>query len=462
MPTISCQPRTNASRRLAWVLLGALGLAVATLDAQAPAQSTAPAPAPAAPVPSAPEFPYARPAFVPRNANGMYAVGDTVAWTASLPADVAAAPGGYTYKIKKNNQDVLENGVLDFRAGRATIDVVASEPMMVYVEVTAPGYEPGGIAKLGAAVAPSRLQPSVPRPADFDAWWDVKLAALARVPIDPVLTPMESPDPNVELFAVALRSLGSTARGYLAKPKGAGPFPGLVILQWAGVYKLTPKSALDRAAEGWLVLNVSSHDMPLDHESDPGVPRRYGDAGHLDRETSYFLNMYLRDVRAVDYVASRPDWNGKTLALMGTSMGGQQSLVTAGLHPKITAVLVNEPAGADANGDLHGRRIGYPNWDSENPKVMETARYFDVVNFASRIKAPAIVTVGFIDTITPPVGILIAFNQIPGPKELIPMIESDHNNRTPEKQGAWEARWREVLGTLVKGGTLVPVPLAMP
>jgi cephalosporin-C deacetylase-like acetyl esterase len=93
---------------------------------------------------------------------------------------------------------------------------------------------------------------------------------------------------------------------------------------------------------------------------------------------------------------------------------------------------------------------------------METARYFDVVNFAPRITAPAIVTVGFIDTITPPVGILIAFNQIAGPKELIPMIESDHNNRTPEKQGDWERRWREVLGALVKGGSLSPAATAMP
>jgi hypothetical protein len=28
------------------------------------------------------------------------------------------------------------------------------------------------------------------------------------------------------------------------------------------------------------------------------------------------------------------------------------------------------------------------------------------------------------------------------------MIESDHNNRTPEKQQAWESRWREPLRTL--------------
>ena len=82
--------------------------------------------------------------------------------------------------------------------------------------------------------------------------------------------------------------------------------------------------------------------------------------------------MYLRDSRAIDYIASRPDWDGKTIVVIGTSMGGQQSLVTAGLNPKITAVIVNEPAGADSNGDLHGRKAGYPNWSSDDPAVMQT------------------------------------------------------------------------------------------
>lgn len=448
------QSTTMTTRSCHW-LRGALAatLGVACLTAPLHAQSaTAAAPASA----------LVKPTFTPRIASGVYALGDTVAWTASLPDGATPAAGGYVYKVRKNNLEILETGVLDFSKGPAAIDVVVREPMMVYVEVTVPGYEAGAVAKLGAAVAPSKLLPSVPRPADFDAFWDGQLAALAKVPIEPVVTPVASPDPSVELFSVALRSVGSTARAWLAKPKKPGPYPALVILQWAGVYKLTSKTAVDRAAEGWLVLNVSSHDMPLDQDADPAVPRRYGDAGALERETSYFLNMYLRDVRGVDYVASRPDWDGRTLALMGTSMGGQQSLVTAGLHRKVTAVLVNEPAGADASGDLYGRKAGYPNWDAEIPRVMVTARYFDVVNFAPRIAAPALVTLGFIDTITPPVGIWTAFNQIRAPKELIPMIESDHNNRTPEKQGDWEARWRAVLDTLVKGGSFVPVATTTP
>src|SRR5262249_7620332 len=144
------------------------------------------------------------------------------------------------------------------------------------------------------------------------------------------------------------------------------------------------------AAQGWLVFNVNSHDaLPTDAN---GAPRNYQAVGNTDRESSYFLNMYLRDTRAIDYITTRPDWDGKTIVVMGTSMGGQQSLVTAGLNPeRITALIVNEPSGADSNGSLHGRQAGYPYWQPDDPKVMQTALYFDTVNFAPRIKAASVV-----------------------------------------------------------------------
>ena len=108
------------------------------------------------------------------------------------------------------------------------------------------------------------------------------------------------------------------------------------------------------------MINVDSHDK-LPSDPSGNIPRGYQAVGNTDREKSYFLNMYLRDSRALDYLLTRPDWDGKTIVLTGGSMGGQQSLVLAGLRPeKITAVLVCVPAGADTNGDLHGRKAGYP------------------------------------------------------------------------------------------------------
>ena len=178
---------------------------------------------------------------------------------------------------------------------------------------------------------------------------------------------------------------------------------------------------------------------------------------NTDREKSYFLDMYLRDSRALDYLMTRPDWDGKTIVLTGGSMGGQQSLALAGLRPEpISAVLVCVPAGADTNGDLHGRKAGYPNWPSDNPDIMKTALFFDPVNFASHIKAPVMAGMGFIDTTAPPAGIWTALNQIPGPKEPLPMIQSEHDNMTPREGSACPARTSEILDQMVKGVPFTP------
>jgi cephalosporin-C deacetylase len=265
--------------------------------------------------------------------------------------------------------------------------------------------------------------------------------------------------PGVELNMFELDALGSKTHGYVAKPARDGKFPALIQLQYAGVYALNPHAAAGRAAEGWLMINVDSHDK-LPSDPSGNVPRAYQAVGNTDRERSYFLNMYLRDSRALDYLLTRADWDGKTIVLTGGSMGGQQSLALAGLRPeKISAVLVCVPAGADSNGDLHGRKAGYPNWPSDNADVMKTALYFDTVNFASRIKAPVMAGMGFIDTISPPAGVWTALNQLHGPVEPVPLIESEHDNLTPDKGRACPARTNEILGQIVRGEPFTPNPL---
>jgi cephalosporin-C deacetylase len=402
--------------------------------------------------------------FTPYHANGIYEVGESVGWTVT-PGPVTPT---YSYKwtARRNNAVVVKEGKLDLSSGKDTIELEGDRPEMIYVAVE-PYGEPNsyiggntgrnnGLYALGAAVSPSKIAISTPKPADFDSFWGEKLALQAKIPIHPALTTVPTDVPDVEMNLFELDALGSKAHGYVAKPAREGKFPAVIQLQYAGVYALNARAVAQRAAEGWLVLNVDSHDKP---PSDPAgnIPRNYATVGNTDREKSYFLNMYLRDSRVLDYLLTRPDWDGRTLVLMGGSMGGQQSLVLAGLRPeKVSAVLVCVPAGADTNGDLHGRKAGYPNWPSDNPDVMKTALYFDTVNFASRIKAPVLAGMGFIDTISPPAGVWTVLNQIPGSKEPLPMIESEHDNLTPQKGRACPARSREILDTLVKGGAFQP------
>jgi cephalosporin-C deacetylase-like acetyl esterase len=255
---------------------------------------------------------------------------------------------------------------------------------------------------------------------------------------------LEPPSPILELHEVTLASVASHAHGYLARPARPGRFPALVLFEHAGLHPLLRETALERAAEGWLAFNVSAHDAAPDAVAD--VPAAYESVGSTSRDTSYFLEMYLRAARAIDYIVSRDDWDGRTIVVMGTSMGGQQALAAAALNRRVSMVLVNEPSGADSNGPLHGRQAGYPNWSTDNPLIMRAALYFDIVNLAPRITAPTVVAIGFVDQTAPPAGIWAAFNQIVASKEVIAMTESDHD--TPEKQEAWTARSSDLLSAI--------------
>lgn len=445
--------------------------------------------------------------FTPHHSTAIYKVGETVGWT--VTAGPVTPTYAYKYTIRRNNNVVLKEGRLDLSSGKDTIEIVGDQPEMIYVAIepyavlpsaapaagTAPqapaalaasapaanaaaapvtGATPGmaaarsppytggntgrnnGLYAVGAAVAPLQIGLDTPRPADFDAFWNAKLAEQAKIPINPVLIPAESDVSGVKLGIFTLDALGSKAHGYVAKPAKAGKFPALIQLQYAGVYALNPRMDEQHAASGWLVINVDSHDKQPNDPSG-GIPRAYQAVGNTDREKSYFLDMYLRDSRALDYLMTRPDWDGRTIVLTGGSMGGQQSLALAGLRPEpISAVLVCVPAGADTNGDLHGRKAGYPNWPSDNPDIMKTALYFDPVNFASHIKAPVMAGIGFIDTTAPPAGIWTALNQIPGPKEPLPMIQSEHDNMTPREGHACPARTSEILDQMVNGIPFTP------
>ena len=418
--------------------------------------------------------------FTPFHANGLYKAGERYGWTVRAPMGMSTQdPLSYDYTVRENNQTEIASGTIDLSSGSATISGAIDHPAMVYVRLTpnragmvtlpappaaapAPGGGPAGpspadLDKLtvGAAIDPTNFKPSIPRPADFDAFWAGKLADLAKVPVNPQLTPLTPPKPNIDFYKVQLDSAGSHVQGYLAAPKSGGKHPAILLYQYAGVYALDPRTAADRAAEGWLAFNVDSHDQ--DPASPDGAPRNYAMVSADNRDTSYFLGMYLRDTRAIDYIRSRSDWDGKTIVVMGTSMGGQQSFATAGLNPQyVTAMVVNVPAGFDVNGEKAGRRTGYPGWPSDNAAIMQAGQYFDPVNFASRIRAKSVVAFGLIDTTSPPAGVFTAFNQIPAAKEAIPMVESDHNHLTPQKQEAYLQRQQEVLAAILKNGTFTP------
>ena len=410
--------------------------------------------------------------LTPIKPGSVYQVGEKAGWevTAATPP---AAPLNYT--LKKNGLTVYQQGTIDLSSGKANIETSLDEPGSILLEIktTAPAGPrgrggPGGNRTLaGALVSPHLLQPTAPKPDGFDAFWTGQIKRLHALPENPQIAPADGGKAGVDYFSVRLDNINDThIYGQLAKPGKEGKFPALMILQWAGgPYPLQKSWVVDRAAEGWLAFNIEPHDLPGDQPAGyytalPAEIKNFQSIGQDDQEKSYFLRMYLSAYRALDYLSGRPDWDGQTLVVMGTSMGGQQSIVMAGIYPKVTALIVMVPSSCDVTGPQHGRAAGFPDWARDaaakmNDKILETGRYFDPVNFAANIKVPALVAMGFFDETSPPTGVWTAMNQMKGPVEAVPMINSGHQE-TNGSQQPYKTRSAEWLNILVKGGALQP------
>jgi cephalosporin-C deacetylase-like acetyl esterase/lysophospholipase L1-like esterase len=384
----------------------------------------------------------------------IYEPGQKVGW--KIEATENGSP--LTYHLRKNNFATLAEGELDLADGDANVEVTVDEPAMVFLEIKSQGEEkPIDIA--GAAVAPTELRPSVAAPQDFISFWAEKLLDLQAVPANPVLKPGDSGNPDVEYGLITMDHVnGGHIHGQYAKPKKPGKKPALVIFQWASPpYPLMKEWVVGHAAQGWLTVNIMPHDvLPAEPQSYydalPDEIKKYESIGNTDRDKSHFLRMYQAAYRAVDYLANHPEWDGKTLVCMGTSMGGQQSLAAAGLHPKVSHVIANVPAGCDTNGPLHGRQASYPNFPVSDPDIAKTALYFDIVNFAPHIRATTLIGMGFVDEVSAPAGVWTAFNLIPGPKQIVPLTDMPHNHQaTPAQLAPYEREAQRWLTALAKG-----------
>ena len=394
----------------------------------------------------------------------VYALREPIRWRVELKDAPTSTPDSLHYTLKKGGYTVVREGRLALTNNVAVLEAALDEPNTLLAEFDAelPAKKLRKLA--GAAVAPERIARSMPRPADFDAFWNAQVASLKAVSMNPVLEPAESGQPSVEYFKLRMDNIrGSHIYGQLARPQREGRFPALLIVQWAGVYGLPKANVVSQAEKGWLTLNIMAHDLPFDQpeafykQASETTLKDYPAIGNTNRDQSYFLRMYLSCYRAADYLAQRPDWDGKTLAVTGTSQGGLQALMLAGFHPGITALMAHVPAGCDRTGPVMGRAAGWPGWygnGERGDQIAEVSRYYDVINFASRVKCPALVSVGMIDVTCPPSGVFAVCNELQGPKEVLVLPTSGHQDEHGS-QASYYAR-SEVWNKALREGKPVP------
>ncbi len=397
---------------------------------------------------------------------GVFEVGDTVRW--DIAFEKGASLDSLTYSLKKGGLTIVSEGPLPKKGNKAKLEHTFESPGALLLELQWKS-DNGETQKMvdGAIANPEDIVLSSERPDDFDIFWNGQIERLKTIPKATQLQTIQLPEsPDIEYYHTQMKNIDrSHIRGQLAKPANGEKLPALLIVQWAGVYPLQPEWVIDKAKQGWLVLNINPHDLPIDRELNfytsqkEGFLKNYPSINNEDREQSYFLRMYLSCYRAAQYLTERPDWDRETLVVMGASQGGLQSLVTAGLHPKITAALALVPAGFDTMGPTVGRKDGWPHWytntENKNPeKVHLTSKYFDVANFVPRIECPVLVGVGLLDQTCPPEGIYAGINQLKTHKEILLLPKSEHQSKGGS-QDAYHARADDVWLPKLRTGTFI-------
>lgn len=314
-----------------------------------------------------------------------------------------------------------------------------------------------------AGFRPETIQPTQTDPADFEAFWAAGKAALAKVPMDAKMSLLpEYGNAGANCYHLNLQNVGAgtgTSRfyGILCEPKAPGKYPALLSVPGAGVRPY--RGIADIAARGVITLQVGIHGIPVTMEQSvydslgTGALAGYNTFGLDNRDRYYYRRVYLGCVRANDFLVSHPKWDGSHLAVTGGSQGGALSIVTAALDPRVKGLAAYYPALADVTGYLKNRAGGWPHMfrATEGPAAhrsadkIATSQYYDVVNFARRVRVPGLYSWGFNDETCPPTSMYSAYNVIPGEKKLMLALETGHNN-VPEQVAEVQAWLMKFLG----------------
>lgn len=285
----------------------------------------------------------------------------------------------------------------------------------------------------GAGVEPSKLE-VYPEPADFDAFWKAQKEILAKVPMKAELKEVESKKADFTLFDVKVDCAGGKpVSGYLAIPKGAKEKSLGATVGFMGYGVSSPGPSY---LNGMMSLTINAHGIENGREPEyykelkDGALKSYAfkNDENAKPETCYFNGMMLRVMRALEFVKSRPEWDGKTLVVTGGSQGGLQALNAAALDGDVTKCNAYKPWCCDLGGIKLGRVRGW------RPDFAEGLGYYDAANQAKRIKCEVVITSGLGDYVCPPSGISVLYNNIKAPKSIEYIQGSTHGYNPPDPQ----------------------------
>lgn len=297
----------------------------------------------------------------------------------------------------------------------------------------------------------------------FDLFWRQVLAESRALPLRPVLT--SRPDlrkPGVVVFDVMYSSLdGMRIHGFYARPTGVPSgrkLRAVALFHGYGDHAYSAWAARF-AARGFAAISIDErgHGRSTRRTVDgkvtkyrPGFPGLMVDGIAGNPRDYSMIGIVADSMRAVDFLASRPEVDPNRMGVTGGSMGGAMSIIVPALDRRVRAAAAGVPYLSDIPDSIRRAKadpfLEVTRYVEEHPrdraKVMKTLSFVDTVNFARKVRVPELVGVGMQDYICPPPGIFKMYRRLRGPKEMLVREDEGHVVLTGwrERVFAWMKR----------------------
>lgn len=388
---------------------------------------------------------------IPDHADWLYKVGERAKVEVTfckygIPQNVEV-----NYEIGPDEMPAIKTGRVQLKNGRAVIDMgTMKQPGFLDLRLTAVVDDKSYQHHVKVGFSPEQLKPYTKNPADFDAFWKANIEEVRKTPVSVSCEKVEKYTTDVvDCYLLKIRTDNRHhIYGYLTKPKKEGKCPVVLCPPGAGIKTIKePMRNHYYAQNGFIRLEIDIHGLhpEITEEQFRDISTAFSfENGYIEnsldnRDNYYLKHVYTGCVRAIDYLVSLPEWDGKNVIVQGGSQGGALSLITAALDPRVSLCVANHPALSDVAGYLDNRAGGWPHLNRENqmltPEKVKTLQYYDVVNFARRIKCPVYLTWGYNDNVCPPTTSYIVWNLITAPKKSLITPINEHWTTTDTNYG---------------------------
>ena len=381
-----------------------------------------------------------------------YQPGEEMVFTFQLN-NTQEIPGDWQLRYTRRGDDGKTVSGKAPATGTLTVKTSLAQPGFVFIEVFLADAKARPIQRdanksnriafyAGSAVQPEQLS-DCGEPENFDAFWTRQKQRLAAVPfLEQTECTLVKTVKNGKVYALSIPCAGPRpATGYLVVPDGAAEKSLAARIEFYG-YGARQQAMPSVVMDGHLVLKLNAHGQELGRDAEYYKQffqsirsEKYSYAmdpeENKDAENCFFNGMVLRLLRAMEYLKSRPEWNGKDLIAVGGSQGGLQTIWAAALDQDVSLALPSIIWCCDLAGATKAKRLD-GGWRVQYVPALD---YFDPVFMAKRIKSAKVVIErgGLGDYVCPPSGLAICYKNLATPRKSIRWVQGSNHNFVPKE-----------------------------